>query len=248
MKGQWAKHDFGSNKDLHRKNNDARSWGWSMIPKFEYGVTDWFTVLGSIEYKEAKYKEYARNPAWGPYSVKNHGFTNVDLGGRVRFLEKPVVLSGQIKASCYTGYDEGKEGVARQPELGDRNDALDLRLLVGKKFDTAIPFYFGAETGYRFKNRDVCNDIPFFVEGGFWPCDWLLIKSEIDGYWAHDITGKLEKEYAIWRIGPVFQLFGGDDITRAGKSFDIGVQYGWTFWGRNTSADQELILKVSSQF
>ncbi|MFH1665252.1 MAG: hypothetical protein ABIA77_03795, partial [Candidatus Omnitrophota bacterium] len=96
--------------------------------------------------------------------------------------------------------------------------------------------------------RDLCNFMPFFVEGGFWPVKWFLIKSEIDGVFCHDGTGKIEKEYAIWRIGPVFHLLSGNDIMRQGKALDVALQYGLTFWGRNTSADQEFVIKVSAQF
>ncbi len=249
-KASWAKDDFGPDKDLTRKGADARSWGWGMIPKAEYGITDWFTLMGSLEYKEAKYKEYARNPAWGPYSVKNHGVTNVDFGGKFRFLKEPVVLSGQIKAQIYTAYDKGKTGVANQPGLSDRFDAIEFRGLISRKWDTKIPFYLSSELGYRFKNRGIDNDMPFFVEGGFWAFDWLLLKTEVDGFWSHDGTGNFEKEYAIWRIGPTFQLLGAgsDNVAKTESSFDISVQYGITFWGRNTSADQEVILKVAAQY
>jgi len=262
-KAFWAKEDFGPEGDKRRFVRDARSWGWAMIPKFEYGVFDRLTLLGGITYKEEKYKEYARPPGWGPFSVKNHGVTDVDFGARFRILENPVVLSGQVKASYYMPYDAlALEDRAELPEIGKRNDALEFRVLVGKYFNTEIPFYIGAETGYRFKNRNVCNDIPFFIEFGFWPVDWLLIKTEIDGYWSHDGTGVGEEKYAIWRIGPtihlltIFNHLTGNDkkftpsgqITKEENSLDFEVQYGNTFWGRNTVARQELIAKVSSQF
>ncbi|MFH1846673.1 MAG: hypothetical protein ABH869_03870 [Candidatus Omnitrophota bacterium] len=242
MKANFAKMDFNADRGLDRKNRSAESWGWSMSPKFEIGALDWLTVMGSVEYKEAKYKEYNRRADWGSYSVKSHGISSIDFGAKVRFVETPFVLSGQIKTLFYLKGDDDAPG------LSDGNDAIELRALLGKKFDTTIPFYFGAETGYRFKNRSVCHDIPFFAEAGIWPIKWLLLKTEIDGFINHDGTGSLEKEYAIWRIGPVFQFLTGDDVTRTGKTFDVGLQYGLVFWGRNTSADQEMILKISSQF
>jgi len=274
MKANWAKNDY-SEDDLHRKNNDARSWGWAMIPKVEYGLTNWLTLLGNIEYKEAKYKEYARNPAWGPYSVKNHGFTAVTVGGRCRFLKDPVVLSGQIKGIIYTGYaqnDGDPDGRGEQPGLSDRSDSLEFRVLAGKLFNTKIPCYLGVETGYRFNNRGLNNDIPLFVEGGFWPTKWILIKSEIDGYFAYNPTDGDEKEYVFCRVGPAFSLteiynilkslfsdgpssfdgIGLDYITknRTKKQLEVNLefQYGHVIWGKNVSEDQEVIMKVSCQF
>ncbi len=264
MKANWAKNDFGPDRDLRRfpnpfrPPNNVRSWGWSMIPKAEYGVNDWFSILGSLEYKESKWKEYTRPASWGAYRRKSHGITEFNFGGKLRFLKDPVVLSGQLKAFIYSG-----KGCNEDPQLSDGNSALELRGLVGKSFDGPIPFYLGAETGYRFKNRNVCNDIPFFIETGFWPLKWFLIKTEIDGYWSHDGTGNLEKEYAIWRIGPTIQLYtlyqllagheiGREDIggliTKKGRSFNIELQYGNTFWGRNYTAYQEAVVKVSTQF
>ncbi len=264
-KFNWADDDFDTKYNRHTKSNNAKSWGWSMNPKAEYGVTDWFTVFGGVEYKEAKYKEYARPPEWGPYSVKNHAFTSFDFGGRVRFLEEPVVVSGQVKANYYTGYDEGKSGVGGQPALGDRNDYYEFKALLGKFFDqhAGWPFYLGLESGYRLKNRYVGDEIPLFVEGGFWPYKWLLLKGEIDSYFGLNGTGEILKDAMTFRVGPVFQLVdiyeaisgnditNGDfssDITRQDRSLNLSLQYGNTFWGRNVSADQELILKLSGQF
>ncbi|MFC1644316.1 hypothetical protein ACFL5C_03280 [Candidatus Omnitrophota bacterium] len=259
IKGTWAKSSFWADRESHRLPRNARTWGWSMTPNIEYGVTDWFTVLAKMEYKEAKYKEYSRPPAWGPFSVKNHGLTEVQVGGKVRFLKDPFVLSGQIKGLIDTGYNDD----LRQPGLSDRNNALELKGLVGKVFNVPLPWYVGAETGYRFNNKQLCNYVPFFLEGGFWPVRWLNIKNEIDGVLCHDGTGNIEKEWATWRIGPVIQLYtiyhimkGVDvtskeftsDVTKAGKSFNLEVYYGNTIWGRNVNDEQEVILKISGQF
>jgi hypothetical protein len=46
--------------------------------------------------------------------------------------------------------------------------------------------------------------------------------------------------------GPAGTL--GNDVTRKGQSFYIGVQYGNTFWGRNTEGSQEIVMKVSFQY
>ena len=271
LKKLWAKYDYDSQHHMARKGNDARSWGWAAITKVEYGLFDWLTLLSGFEYKEGHYKEYDRNPTWGPYDTSNHAFTSFRLGAKARLLKDPVVLSIQAVGEWYTGgksYTDPIPGSSTygpedRPGLSDGNDSLELRVLVGKKWDTAIPFYLGAETGYRFKNRNVCSDIPFLVEGGFWPTKWLLLKSEVDGYWCNDGTGSIEKEYAVWRIGPVFQILDiiksikgetistkdmTDTVTLQGRSLNLEVQYGNTFWGRNTSADQEIVVKVSGQF
>ncbi|MDD4957455.1 MAG: hypothetical protein PHH49_05835 [Candidatus Omnitrophica bacterium] len=259
MKANWSKEDFNSSYDRGRKAKNARSWGWSLNPKMEYGVTDWLTILGGVEYKEAKYKEYGRPPAWGPYRVKSHAAPTVDFGARVRLQEKPFVFSIQARAFIYTGW-----GQDENPRLSDGSDGYELRWMIGKVWDDRkIPFYIGLEQGYRFYNREVANQIPIFVEAGFWPTKWLLIKSEVDAIICHDSTGNVEKDYAIWRIGPSFQLLDlydaltgrsissgsvTSDVTRSDKSLNLDIQYGYWFWGRNVAADQELVAKISTQF
>ncbi len=264
LRWHWADEEFGKDHKRNRLTRDARTWGWVMEPKFEFGVTDWLNLLFSVEYKEAKYKEYDRPTAWGAYSVKNNGISFIKIGGKLRFLEEPVVLSGQIKAFIYPGYgnNHGDDPEYRhQPAIGDGEDALEFRALLGKEFyinpylidstifkDKQIKCYIGLESGYRLKNRSVANDIPLFVEGGFWPFKWLLLKGEVDGYISHRGTGSIDKDYAIWRVGPVLQFLGGDAITRQDLMMNVEIQYGQVFWGRKTNADQEIVLKFQFEF
>lgn len=268
FKWHWAKNEYGYDYAAGRKSGidkNARTWGWGMIPKLEFGLTDWMTLMTSIEYKEADYKEYAANRNW---TVKNHAVTEVTVGTRVRVLKDPIVLSLQPKFFIYTGYvEETLSGRAESPGLSDRNDAFELRVLAGKIFEEQYPFYYGLETGYRWKNRDVANDIPFFAEFGVWPLDWLMIKTEIDGYWSHTGTGYYKKSYAIWRIGPVVELldlyekwrgqFIAEEkqvsyITKEQHSLNLECQFGQTFWGMGDpypmSADWEIVTKISAQF
>ncbi|HNX90538.1 MAG TPA: hypothetical protein PKY78_05995 [Candidatus Omnitrophota bacterium] len=271
FKWNWSNDTYNQDCDRTRQSNGADSWGWSMSPKAEYGLFDWWTILGGLEYKEAWYKEYEREPSWGGFSMKNHGLTEVNVGSRIRFLEKPVVLSGQVKGIFYTGCEEDKSGgwpsYDDQPGITDRTNALELRGLIAKKFDTQYPFYYGFECGYRFNQRNIADQIPMFGEFGVWPINWLLIKTEVDCMFAAEPPRRkntLEKSYAVWRIGPVLdfiQLYDAlrgnskkdsssmeNSVTRQGKSLTLEVQYGNTFWGKNTSADQEVVMKIATQF
>ena len=91
--------------------------------------------------------------------------------------------------------------------------------------------------------------MPWFLEGGFWPFEWLLMKTELDAYKTQYGTGHFGENYGIWRAGAVWQVFGGDSVLRQGnKMFNIECQYGRTVWGKNTNLYQELVLKVQTQF
>ena len=269
VKWNWAKSAYQQDGNPDRLARDGRAWGWSMGPEIHIGITDWLNLLGLIEYKEGWYKEYSRPIAWGPYSVKNHGVTNVDLAAKIRLLQKPLVVSTQFKFSIWNPSYENKvlQDVAEQPGLSDRANGFEWRWQFGRFFDKKMLKFFtayaGLETGYRWNYQGFADQVPLFGEVGFWPCKWLLVKTEIDSYFAINRTGPRTKSYAIWRIGPVVQLYtiyqlmrGVDvsakeytsDVTRAYKSFNVEAQYGNTFWGENTSRSQEVVLKVSAQF
>ncbi|MCX5679971.1 MAG: hypothetical protein NTZ95_04870 [Candidatus Omnitrophica bacterium] len=255
--------------------NSFRDQVLTMEPKIEFGVTDWLTALASVESKAAQYKEYQR-PEKDPYgniilpegyTVKNHDIVNVKVGGRWRIMDAPFVLSTQTKVFIYTGYgiNHGdKEEVGFKTYLEDRrnlpcigygNDSLEQRILIGKTFSLPmtekfkLPCYAGAEFGYRWNNRGVRNGIPWFLEGGFWPFSWLLLKSELDAYGCQGGPGKVEGSYGIWRAGAVWQVFGGDSVLRQGnKLFNLEFDYGITAWGKNTTAYREYVMKVQTQF
>lgn len=260
MKWNWAKDSFGANgtavSDQNASVKNFRSWEFVQEQKLEYGITDWLNFLSALEWKDAHYKEYDRPRSWGPYARKHQGLTNVKLGAKARLMEKPLVTSIQGKFFIYPGYgiwhSDDKRGYQNQPAIGYGNDSFELRGLIGKTFDLPIrykiPCYFGAETGYRWNNRNVCNGWPYFIEGGFWPRPWLLIKTELDGYKTHDGTGKFEEVYGIWRIGCVWQVFGDSTLRAGNKMFNIEFQYGMVLWGKNTNRYQEWIMKVQTQF
>jgi len=258
MKWNWGKEAFNSHWKKERLNNNARSWEFVQEPKLEFGVTDWLTALASFEYKESHYKEYNRPPAWGSFTHSNHGVSTVKVGGRWRLMDVPLVVSTQTKVFIYPGYGihrGGTEPWTNTPSIGKGDDAVEQRILIGKVFSIPInenfklPCYWGAETGYRWRTKDVCDDIPYFIEGGFWPKPWLLIKSELDGYVAAPGTGSDKESYGIWRIGGVWQILGGDSVLRQGnKMFNIEFQYGMTLWGKNTTLYQEWVCKVQTQF
>lgn len=277
MRWSYGKDAYNSNWKLQSTQSSGaknfRDVRFTQEPKFEFGVTDWLTAMASVEFESAIYKEYQRPVYWQPYyqegyTVKNRGCKAVKIGGRWRLMDVPFVLSSQTRVSIYPGYginrgDTANKGPAigafedlqYSPSIGYGNDSVDQRLMIGKTGSIQItktfklPWYGGAEAGYVWNNRTVANGYVWFLEGGVWPFPWLLIKSELDAYKSHDGTGKFEKAYGIWRIGGVWQVFGGDSVLRQGnKLFNLEFDYGLTVWGKNSTAFQEFIFKVDTQF
>lgn len=272
-KHTWAKNDFKSDGGVHRKGDwtdpdtgenitqGGKTWIWSSITQAEYGIKDWLTALGGFEYKDGNYKEYNKpfDPPDDHFSVSNQAFTNMELGLRGRIMEEPVVLSAQITGIWYLG---GKGVEEESMQLADGNDTLELRALAGKMWDEAvIPFYLGAEAGYRLNNRGIQNRIPLFAEVGLWPLEWLMVKNDLDIVLGHKGTGSADKSWLIWRAGPTIQLLDlwatitgrertrrTSGVLREDRSLDLSIQYGRTLWGENTAKDQEITVQLATQF
>jgi len=249
MKATWAKEQFAANGDREQMPRDATSWGWEIEPKFEYGVTDWLNALCSFNFFESHYEEHDRPATWGSFAVKNNGMKVFTIGGKARFVQKPIVGTIQIKGYVWPGYDSSKPSSA-----GKGDDALEIRGILSKSFNLPLgyknlsfPSYLSVESGYRWRNKDVANDIPFFIECGTSPVKWLQLKSELDIVKSHAHTGKQYEDYAVWRSGVIFMVFG-DSVKRNGIIFNIECDYGSVVWGKNTTANQEIIIKVQTQF
>ena len=177
------------------------------------------------------------------------------VGAKYRFMKTPWVVSGQTRFYIYPGeygvWHSDDSNYQNQPVIGYGESSIEQRILISKKFfeKSKFPCYANFETGYRWNNRHVCNGWVYFGETGFWATKKIIIKSELDGYKSHDGTGSLKEEaYGIWRIGGIWAILAGDPIERKGKQFNVEFTYGMTLWGKNTTANQEFVLKAYTQF
>ena len=262
MKWEYAKYRFDQNwakKSVTAGGNSFRNWAFTQIPEIDYGVTDWFNLQWGMQYVEAHYKEYNRSPSWGPayseFTRKNYGLTNVMLGAKYRLLKTPWVVSGQtrfyIYPGCYGVWHTDDTNYSNNPIIGYGESGIEQRILLSKKFfeKKKFPCYLNFETGYRWNNNHVCGGWPYFGEAGVYATKKLILKTELDGYKAQSNTGSLKNEaYGIWRIGAIWAILAGDPIERKGKQFNIEFDYGMTLWGKNTTNNQEYVLKAYTQF
>lgn len=129
----------------------------------EYGLTPAWTAIASLEAKDAR-----RGGA------RSTGPADLWIAGKRLLLSGPFVLSAQLGAKLPMGYAER----SRMP-LGEGQVDLEARVLAGKSFGRA---YGSAEIGYRKRNGDYSDEVPFRVEGGvrFVPRAMLLVS--LDGW------------------------------------------------------------------
>ncbi len=133
----------------------------------EYGVTDKVTVLSSVYYKWLKSEDdFVKKTSNGP--------GDLDIGVRYKLYDGPVVAS--IQGIYKHGQLYGKEA----PEIGNRQDDLEFRLLVGKSL-WPLPGYVNLEAGYRFRNHEPADEIRYLVEAGVNFSPKLYGRMKLDG-------------------------------------------------------------------
>ncbi|MGB2661968.1 MAG: hypothetical protein WBD04_06255, partial [Candidatus Omnitrophota bacterium] len=232
----YSNHCFDSKGNLSRWEGNGFQEVWDLEAKVEYGLFDKFNVLLYVPYTWNTWKE-DQVISGGKDELKNEGFKEIQIGGKYKFLDNPVVAAVQLKAFIDLNSDRNKE-----PKLSNYGNALELRGLVGKSFTLADwPCYASIESGIKFPQKRwgerslYATTIPVFGEFGFSPHDRVMIKNEIDCSISVPGTGRVKDTYT-WRIGPIFSLLGQgfSSIFRGDEySLNLELQYGWTFAGRS---------------
>jgi hypothetical protein len=247
-----SKYDDSHNKiplgwdNANNRDKVAEYWAYDFEYKFEYGLADWFNFIGSIGYENATYKEYDRPANWGPYTVKSHGIKAVSFGAKIRAIENPMVVSYQFLCSL-----PGSGQQMDEPLIGKDDARFELRMLLGKSYKIfEIPAYSGLESGYRWRTANVSDDIPIFFETGIALTDWIMITGELDNWIALNLGGKdYEESIGTVRGGLIYSPTGKfNQFKRDPGFFNIAVQGGYVYWGRNTNAGWEVVVKASTCF
>jgi protein XagA len=201
--------------------------------KIDYGLLENFTVWLHIPYQAARFKNDFGN-------LKERGVGDIWLGGKYRFLDNPIALSLELANKFPAGYNAN-----HSPSLGNGQIDHQLTLLSAKVID---PVYFKVESGYRWRNEEPADLIPYFFEVGYKPWDRVLFKAYIDGVESLSGAGNLE-DYTKWVTGVLFTLQRGvNPYTKQKDQFGIEAGYGEVFAGKNTSASSEIYAKILYYF
>jgi len=245
---------FDSKGKKHGWEDNGWSAIWDLEAKMEYGATDNFSILLGVPYTWSNWKnDYGK--------LKNEGFKMISIGGRYMFMKVPVVTALQFKA-YFSPKNNGK-----QPELCQYGQAYDFMILAGQSWyvGNGNQFFVSSETGFIARtNSKYANNIPVFVEAGYAPFDWIMLKGEIDCMISLPGTGQIKDTYT-WRAGPIINMVGegfssiekGEDEPYDDFSLNLELQYGQTFAGRGdpdlpvedkVSAAQEFVFKIQSLF
>ncbi|MFU8805482.1 MAG: hypothetical protein ACNA8W_16845, partial [Bradymonadaceae bacterium] len=132
---------------------------------------------------------------------------------------------------------------------------LDARLLVGRSF-YPLPFYMSAETGYRWRGSrnlggdeivSFSNEIPYFLEVGYAPADWIWVRGVVSGVRG---LGR-PQELDIFSLTPLTQRYtkvGPSVIATVFDHYQLSFDYLYTVAGLNTVRSHDIIIALAFAF
>ena len=206
--------------------------------KIEYGLTDNLNLLSSIPYKVALWKDdYNRNTT--------NGVGDIWMRLKYRICgqpEMPFAFSLQPGLRFPGGYDENDS-----PALGKGEIAGEMKLIATRSFST-LPCYTKIETGFRPRAEEPTDEIPYFFEFGYYPLEWLMFKTTVDGVEGLAGTGDDEEDYTKWTAHLIYSPKGGFGAFRKEDILNFELSYGNTFEGKNTSNGSEVVFNITYQF
>ena len=248
----WATQDYDYRGDRTDKANSGRYEEFRSELKVEYGLYDHLNLLLSTPYKWARWED-------NNGTLENNGLEFVGVGAKFSLFnddQSNSVVSLSVKHEIPGHYDENDP-----PSLGHAKSDQEVRLMVGKVLDNIWVFgtplrvnHIGAEIGYRTRN----NKIPYFLEVGLQPAEWMMVKGMVDGIIAtSDIDRQptnselIQKKYEEYSKLMCEILISPDNVfgvLKETKGLTFGFGYGYTFYGKNTSVGSEITLKIFYRF
>ena len=195
--------------------------------KLEYGLTDKLTILAYLPFKEARWKDDFKQST-------TRNLVDIWSGAKFNLFTEPFVFTLQGRLKFPTNYNPN-----HTPALGKEQIDGDIQFLFGKSLSPLFDGYAKVEFGFRARDEEPTNEIPYFCELGYNLLDWLTINATIDGIEGLQDTGQTEEDYTKWNAHLVFEIL---------NDYNLKVGYGETFSGKYSSAAQEIILALSTQF
>lgn len=222
----WHNHRFDDNGKKKRWDYDGKGNEIRTELKLERGFSDRLTLMLYTVAKEAHWKDSFK-------SCTSRGFTEIWPGLKYRLFEKPFICS--LQARTKIPFDYSEEAV---PALGTHQIDADFKILTAQPYPK-LPGYTKFELGFRGRNEEPANEIPYFFEIGYNPTSIIVLKATLDGNEGLASTGGVDEDWIKYSAGPIFKI---KDF------FNIEFGFGHTFVGKNTSAAKEVYLTLSSQW
>ncbi len=171
---------YDEHGDSHDMPLDGRFYDRNLNWYQEYGLTDRLTLITSLYYKWLSYHDdYIHD--------RSHGPGDAEIGLKYKLYEGAFVLSlqGLFKYGKLYGHES--------PEIGNRQNDYEVRLLLGKSL-WPFPGYCGLEVGYRFRAGDPADEVRYLAEFGMNFTQRFYGRVKLDGVWGMG-NADIEKPY-----------------------------------------------------
>ena len=230
----WSTHSYDLDCDFVLLSNNGEFQDLNLSWYQEYGLLETFTLITSIPYKYVRYEDDSLvSDTWGA--------GDMDLGGKILLIEKPLVMSLQAMMKVPLGYD--KDEVV---PIGNGQVDAELRLLFGKSL-YPLPAYAGLEIGYRVRGEDPSDEIRYLAEFGYTFFPWFSARVKLDGTLSAG-NGKVERLSLNRTLTNKYDL-GKLEVTGSFKIREnLFIEGTWTptLYGENTSHGHNFSLAVTT--
>jgi hypothetical protein len=223
---------WDENGDVIKEPSEFTDWNISYYGQL--GLTGWLDFSTSFAYKNLTTEdaEFERNSS---------GIGDVDLGLKGRFLEKPLVMSGQFTFTMPWAYDTDDF-----VPLGDGMPDYEVKLLLGRSLHP-LPAYVGAEAGYKIREGYQPNTVTYLAEVGvsLWK---FYLREKLYGWEA---TEGIEDDPEVSRsVSPDSALMKLDSTLGVQIVKWVGVEAGYTYQvrGRNTAKGDTISAGITGSF
>jgi hypothetical protein len=167
---------YDKHGDKHRNPDGSNFHDHNFSWYAEYGLRDHLTTFASLPYKQLRSHYRFREDDQLKHTTSSYnGLGDLELGLKYCFLEKPVVLSGQVLAKVAWFYD----GHEKVPPGNNQND-YEIKVLAGRSL-WPFPGYCGAELGYRWRTNDPSDEYRYLLEFGMNFTKKLSGRLKLDG-------------------------------------------------------------------
>ncbi len=227
----WHNHKFDDNGKKVRWAYDGKGNEIRTELKFEYGLTDKYTLMLYAVAKEAHWKDSDK-------SCTRKGFVEMWPGVKYLLFTDPFI--GALQFRMKFPFDYSEEAV---PALGTHQIDGEIKFLTAQPWPK-LPGYTKFELGFRARNEEPPNEIPYFSELGYNLTPKIILKTTLDGNEGLAQTGGTDEDWLKYTVGPIFKI--KDTLNQDILNIEFG--FGHTFYGKNTSAAKEVFITLSNEW
>ncbi len=233
--------ETGGTFQLLSEDDKGSFWSYSSSLYAEFGLLPKLTLVGSTDFRQVTLDSTE------VHSIAR-GFGDFRLGARYQILGGPLVTSIYLGAKFPTGYTPDPPEL-RAATLGNGVNEYEARLLLGHSF-YPLPIYASGEVGYRLRGSRKTGadaqinypaEIPYFLEVGYAPVDWIWLRGVVDGVYGLGSPVAIEG-ISLTPLTQSYTKVGPSVIFKVMDDYAIQLNYSYTLMGVNALQSHQVSI------